>query len=227
MEYKIHGSTMQAVELSLKRGEVIFAEAGAMTWMTDGIHMDTNMGRGGLFGGLARVVSGESLFFATFEAKQDGERVAFSASAPGNVKVVDVGRVPVVCQKEAFLCAESSVDLEITFNRRLGTGFFGGEGFVMQKLSGSGLAFVEIDGECVEMELGPNETLRVDTGHVAMFEATVNMDISMVKGMRNMLFGGEGLFLTTLRGPGKVWLQTMPVVGLAARIRRYLPTSKK
>ena len=151
--------------------------------------------------------------------------IVFTAEAPG--KILDMNLAPnqtVICQKDAFMCAENSVKLEMHFRKKLGAGLFGGEGFILQKVTGPGIAFMEIPGEVVEYDLKPNQVLKVDPGHIAMFEPTVNYDISMVKGLKNMLFSGEGLFLATLTGPGKVWLQTMPIINLAKKIAQYIPT---
>lgn len=222
MEYTISGTTMPLLQLTLHRGERIYAQSGSMKWMTDGIRMEAEM-TGGLGGAFKRAFMGETLFFNYFTAERDGAQVAFGHTYPGHIIPVDVSLRSLVCQKRAFLCATDGVALDIAFQRRLGTGFFGGEGFIMQRLSGNGLAFVEIDGESVELELAPGETIRVETGAVGMLEDTVQMDIEMVKGFKNMLFGGEGLFLTTLKGPGRVWIQTMPIQSLVGELMPYLP----
>ncbi len=222
MEYKIIGSTMPLVELTLKQGERVCSQSGAMKWMDSGIRMETSMA-GGLMGAFKRKMSGESAFFNYFTAGQEGERVAFGHTFPGHIIPVNVAKQSLVCQKRAFLCSTGDVELDIFFQRRLGTGFFGGEGFIMQKVSGNGMAFLEIDGECIEMELDSGQSIKVETGAVGIFEDTVKMDIEMVKGFSNVLFGGEGLFLTTLTGPGKVWLQTMPIQSMVAEMSSYLP----
>jgi len=213
---------MPVLELKLLKGEKIYSQSGAMKWMSAGINMETSMA-GGLGGALKRKLTGESAFLNYFSATSDGDTIAFGHSYPGHIVPVDISRQPVICQRRAFLCAVESVELGIHFQRRLGTGFFGGEGFVMQRLSGSGMAFVEIDGESVEMELAPGQSIRVETGAVGMYEQSVQMNIEMVKGFKNILFGGEGLFLTTLTGPGKVWLQTMPIQGMVAEMSDFLP----
>ena len=222
MEYKIIGTTMPVVEITLKRGEKLCSQSGAMKWMTRDIEMNTGMA-GGLAGAFRRKLAGESAFLNYFTAHQDGAKVAFGHTFPGHILPVDVDTQSVVCQKRAFLCSTEHVELNIAFQRRLGAGFFGGEGFIMQKISGNGTAFVEIDGECIEMDLAPGESIKVETGAVGMFQESVNFNIERVKGFTNVLFGGEGLFLTTLTGPGKVWLQTMPIQSMVAEMSGYLP----
>ena len=222
MDYKILGSTMPVVEFTLEQGEKLCSQSGAMKWMTQGIDMNTGMA-GGLAGAFKRKIAGESSFLNYFTSQQDGEKIAFGHTFPGHIIPVDVSKESVICQKRAFLCATEHVDLSIAFQRRLGAGFFGGEGFIMQKVSGSGLAFLEIDGECVEMQLEAGESLKVETGAVGMFQESVRFNIERVKGVTNMLFGGEGLFLTTLTGPGRVWLQTMPIQSMVGEMSSYLP----
>lgn len=225
MEYKIIGTTLQAVILELDPGETVYSESGGMAWMTANIDMKTS-GRGGGFGGvLKRAVSGESLFLVDYTSTNGKGLVSFASDFPGKIVPLHLAQgQEMICQKTAFLCAEKSVNLDIHFRRRLGAGLFGGEGFILQKLSGPGVAFVCLDGEIVEYTLGANQMLKVDTGHVAMYEPTVSFDIEMVKGFTNILFGGEGLFLATLRGPGRIWLQTMPTSNLARAILPYIPT---
>lgn len=224
MEYQIIGSTLQAVVIRLPEGQQIFSERGGMSWMSGHIDMQTNA-EGGIGGMFKRMLSGESLFMATFTSRRGTGTIGFSAEFPGKIIPLHLGvGQQIICQKDAFMCAERSVTLDIHFRRKLGAGFFGGEGFIMQSITGPGVAFVEIDGEIVEYTLAPGEMLRVDSGHVAMYEPTVDFNIEMVKGFKNILFGGEGLFLTTLRGPGRVWLQTMPAINLARRIANYLPS---
>lgn len=225
MEYKIIGSTMQAVEIQLQPGERVFTESGAMVWMSGNISMDTNL-KGGLFKSIGRALSGESLTFTYFEAKHGPGFVAFAPAAPG--KIIPISLRPgydIIAQKNSFMCGTDGVDVEIHFQKKLGTGFFGGEGFITQRLHGSGTVFLELDGEVVERELAAGEVLKVDTAHVGAYESTVDMDIEFVKGFKNVIFGGEGLFLTTLRGPGKVWLQTMTLANLAAKIAQNMGKS--
>ena len=222
MEYEVFGSTMPVVVLTLQSGEKIYSRSGAMKWMSSGIEMETGMD-GGFMGALKRKVSGESAFLNHFTSTDSGARIAFGHSFPGHIMRVDVSEQSVICQRRAFLAASEEVELDIEFKRKLGTGFFGGEGFVMQRLHGRGEAFVEIDGECYEKVLQAGETIRVETGSVGMYEKSVSMDIDRVKGISNMLFGGEGLFLTTLEGPGKVWIQTMPIQSMAGEVANFLP----
>lgn len=227
MNYQIKGDNLPVVICQLSQGETIVSEAGAMGWMTDSITMDTNM-KGGFLGGIGRVFSGESLFLNTFTCQSTVGMVAFPSSFPGRIvaKQLTAGQ-SIICQKSAFLAGESTLDLKIHFRKKLGSGFFGGEGFILQRITGPGTAFLELDGHIEEYNLAPNQKLIVDTGHVAVFDSTVEFDIQMVKGFKNILFGGEGLFLTTLTGPGKVYLQTMPIQNMAGRIASYLPTSSK
>jgi uncharacterized protein (TIGR00266 family) len=227
MNYQIKGDNLPVVICQLSQGETIVSEAGAMGWMTDNIIMDTNM-KGGFLGGIGRVFSGESLFLNTFTCQDTVGMVAFPSSFPGRIiaKQLAAGQ-SIICQKSAFLAGETSLDLKIHFRKKLGSGFFGGEGFILQRITGPGIAFLELDGHIEEYNLAPNQKLVVDTGHVAVFESSVEFDIQMVKGFKNIIFGGEGLFLTTLKGPGKVYLQTMPIQNMAGRISNYLPTSSK
>ncbi len=226
MEYQVIGSVMPVLELILQAGERIFAQPGSLTWMDGNMAMETSMS-GGLLGGLKRSLMGESMFFVWYHTPAQRATVAFGHSVPGYIIPVDICKEAVICQKRAFLCAQEGVRLELAFQRRLGVGFFGGEGFIMQRLSGTGMAFLEVDGECVTKDLTPGEILRVDTGSVAALQDTVQMDIESVKGFKNIFFGGEGLFLTTLRGPGRVWLQTMPLQNLARDLIPYLPKPSK
>jgi uncharacterized protein (TIGR00266 family) len=224
MEYKIIGSTLQAVILELDPGETVYSESGGMAWMSSNIIMNTSGRGGGLGGVLKRAISGESLFLVEYTSQGGKGFVAFASDFPGKIVPVNLSDgQQLIAQKQAFLCAEKTVGLDIHFRRRLGAGLFGGEGFVLQKLTGPGVAFVCLDGEIMEYTLGQNELLKVDTGHVAMYEPTVSFDIEMVPGFKNILFGGEGLFLATLRGPGRIWLQTMPVQNLARAVIPHLP----
>jgi len=224
MEYKIIGTTLQAVILELDPGETVFSESGGMAWMSGNIDMHTSGRGGGISGALGRMVTGESLFLVEYTSQNGKGIVAFASDFPGKIVPIPLGDGQMmVCQKSAFLCAEKTVKLDIHFRKRLGAGLFGGEGFILQKLTGPGVAFVCLDGEIVEYTLGQNQLLRVDTGHVAMYEPTVSFDVEMVKGLSNIFFGGEGLFLATLKGPGRVWLQTMPTSNLARAIMPHLP----
>lgn len=224
MKYEIRGENLPVVIINLDKGESMFTESGGMGWMSEDIEMSTNL-EGGLFGGIARKLAGESLFMTTYKSKRDNATIAFPSSLPGKIIPMELGSSQsVICQKKTFLCAERKVKLEVHFRKKIGTGIFGGEGFILQRITGPGLAFMEIDGEVVEYNLAPGEVMKVDTGHVAMFEPTVEFDIEMVKGFKNMLFGGEGLFLARLRGPGRIWLQTMPIMNLAREIIPFVPT---
>ena len=222
MNYEIKGNVVPAVEVSLSRGESVFTQSGGMFYQTEGIKMDTNT-RGGLFKGIGRMFAGESMFMATYTATQDA-KVAFASTVPGSIIPVDVSEGRFTIQKGAFLAAESSIELRTTFNKKLGTGFFGGEGFILQELSGRGIAFLEVDGDAIEMNLAPGEVLKVDTGNLVGFEDSVRYEVESVKGLGNILFGGEGLFLTRLTGPGKVILQTMNMNEFALRVGSYIPT---
>ncbi len=224
--YKVVGSILQAVLLRLRAGQEIYTESGSLSWMQDGITMNTNL-QGGLGDVFKRVVAGESLFIVSYQAQHDGAEIAFASDFPGKILALNLGEgQSIIAQRGAFLVGERSVSIEIFFNRRLGAGFFGGEGLILQRLTGPGTIFVTIDGEIVEYTLQPGERLKVDTGHVAMFEPTVQFDIEWVKGFKNILFGGEGLFFATLTGPGRVWLQTMPMSKLAGAIASFLPRSE-
>ena len=216
MNYEIKGNVVPAVEVSLSRGESVFTQSGGMFYQTEGIKMDTNT-RGGLFKGIGRMFAGESMFMATYTATQDA-KVAFASTVPGSIIPVDVSEGRFTIQKGAFLAAESSIELRTTFNKKLGTGFFGGEGFILQELSGRGIAFLEVDGDAIEMNLAPGEVLKVDTGNLVGFEDSVRYEVESVKGLGN-------IFLTKLTGPGKVILQTMNMNEFALRVGSYIPTS--
>jgi len=223
MEYKIMGTVMQTLDISLVQGESVYTESGGMAWMRGNIAMETNT-RGGVMSGLGRALAGESLFMTTYTCQSPNGLIVFTPEVPG--KVLDVQLEPgqsLICQKDSFMCAQNSVKLEMHFRKKLGAGLFGGEGFILQKITGPGVAFIEIPGEVREYDLPANGVIRVDPGHIAMFEPTVTYDISRVKGLKNIFFSGEGLFLASLKGPGKVWMQSLPLSNLAAKIGRYLP----
>ncbi|GAB4569926.1 MAG: TIGR00266 family protein [Anaerolineae bacterium] len=225
MQYEVKGTDMPMLEMQLERGEAVYTESGGMAWMTDGIAMKTS-GRGGLGKMLGRALAGESLFLTTYTCEAAQATIVFTPEAPGHIIPLPLqAGQSMIAQKDAFMVAEDDVQIEMHFRKRLGAGLFGGEGFILQKLTGPGMAFVEIAGEVVQYELQPGQVMKVDPGHIAMYEPTVDYDVEMVRGVTNMFFGGEGLFLATLRGPGRVWLQTMPLANLAGAIRRYLPTS--
>ena len=218
VDYELIGDDFQAVVVTLDPSEGVRAEPGSMMWMEDGIEIDTSTG-GGLMAGLKRKIGGESFFITTFSNRQSQRtRVAFAGDYPGKILPVDLARGTVLCQRDSYLCSAVGVEVSVAFTKRLGAGFFGGEGFILQKLRGDGLAFIHAGGHIVERELQHGETLRVDTGCIVGFEEAVDYDIEMVRGVKTMLFGGEGLFLAILRGPGKVWLQTTPVSRFANRI---------
>lgn len=220
IDYKILGDDMQLVEIELDPGEGVRAEAGALTYMEDGIQMQTGTG-GGLFRGLKRMVTGESFFITSFlNNARNKSRVAFGAPYPGKVIPLDLAAMGgrFLCQKDSFLCAAQGTEIEIAFTKRLSTGVFGGEGFILQSLEGDGLTFVHAGGTVIEKDLAAGQSLRVDTGCLVAFAPSVDYDIQFVGGFNNALFGGEGLFLARLRGPGKVYLQSLPFSRLADRI---------
>lgn len=223
MEYEIKGGAFPMVICTLQKGETMQNETGAMAYMTSDIKMETNIG-GGLLKGIGRALSGDTVFLNYFTAEKDGEQIGFSSCTPGKIVPIELdGSQTIIGQKNAFLAAENGVNLDMFFRKKLGAGLFGGEGFILQKLSGQGTVFLEIDGEVIERELAPGEKLLVDPGYIAIMEETINFDIERVKGVKNMLFG-EGLFFAKLEGPGKVWIQTMPISRLAEAIVPYVPT---
>ncbi|MGD2105623.1 MAG: TIGR00266 family protein [Anaerolineae bacterium] len=224
MEFEIVGSSMQTLLVKLDAGEAMYTERGGMAWLSN-VDMDTSA-RGGLMKGLGRMVSGESLFMTTYIARGGGGTIAFTPEAPGRVLAMRLeARQAMLCQRDAFMCAEESVDLSVHFHQRLGAGLFGGEGFFLQKVEGPGYAFFEIAGEAYETTLASDGVLSVDPGHIALLDPSVDFSITRVKGVRNMLLGGEGLFLAKLAGPGNVWLQSLPLPNLAAKLNRYIAKS--
>jgi uncharacterized protein (TIGR00266 family) len=215
---------MQTLSIDLAPGEVVFSQTNSMCWMNDAIEMNTHTG-GGFFAGLKRSFGGGGFFVTDFTARGQGH-VAFAPRFPGTIMPVSLADgQSLICRKETFLCAEKTVTLEIAWQKRLGAGLFGGEGFILQKVTGPGVVFLDLSGEVVEKDLAPGERLLVHAGHVGVMDPTVSFDIQMVSGFKNILFGGEGLFLATLTGPGHVALQSMPIMNLAEEIGRYLPTS--
>ncbi|HCV25893.1 MAG: TIGR00266 family protein [Gemmatimonadetes bacterium] len=236
IDYTIHGNDLQVVEVELDPGETVIAEAGAMNWMDDHIEFEAKMGDGskpdgGFMGKLLdvgkRAITGESLFMTHFRNQgRDKAQVAFGAPFPGHIIPVDMSTIgeELICQKDAFLCAALGTELSIAFNRKLGTGFFGGEGFILQRLRGDGMAFVHAGGTVVKRELR-NELIRVDTGCLVAFSPGINYDIEMTRGLKSMFFGGEGMFLATLRGTGTVYLQSLPFSRLADRILEHAPAA--
>jgi len=230
IDYKIFGDDMQFVEVELDPQEAALAEAGGMMYMEDGIEMETIFGDGtasnsgflgALMGAGKRLLTGESLFMTVFQNRGVGKKkVAFGAPYPGKIIPCNLSEIggEIICQKDAFLCAAKGVSVGIAFNRKIGTGLFGGEGFIMQRLQGDGWAFIHAGGTITQRDLGMGEVLRVDTGCVVAFQPTVNFDIQFVGKIKTALFGGEGLFFATLRGPGRIWLQSLPLSRLADRI---------
>ena len=239
IDYKIYGEEMQYVEVELDPGETAIAESGAFMMMDDGVQMATIFGDGskqqqGFLGKLMsagkRILTGESLFMTAFTNTAQGKKkVSFASPYPGKIIPLDLLELggKVICQKDAFLAAAQGVIVGIEFQRKLGTGLFGGEGFIMQKLEGDGMAFVHAGGHVFERTLQPGELLRIDTGCIVAYSQTIDYDIQFVGGIKNTLFGGEGLFFATLRGPGKVWIQTLPISRLAGRILSYGTYNRK
>jgi uncharacterized protein (TIGR00266 family) len=235
IDYQIHGDDMQFVEIELDPSEAVVAEAGGMMFMDDGIAMETIFGdgspqnrgfMGALLGAGKRLLTGESLFMTVFQNQGSGKRrVAFGAPYPGKIIPLHLAELggELIAQKDSFLCAAKGVSIGIAFQKRLGAGLFGGEGFIMQRIQGDGWAFVHAGGTLYERTLSPGETLRVDTGCIVGFQPSVDYDIQMVGGIKTAFFGGEGLFFATLRGPGKVWLQSLPFSRLAGRIVAAAP----
>lgn len=225
MQYTILGNDLPVVTCNLAPGESMITERGSMSWMSPNMKMET--AAGGLGKAFGRMFSGEAFFQNIYTAQGGPGMIAFASSFPGSIRAVQVtpGR-DVIAQKSAFLASERSVELSVHFQKKLGAGFFGGEGFIMQRLSGSGIAFLEIDGAAIEYDLAPGQQMIVDTGYLAMMDATCSMDIQTVPGLKNKFFGGEGFFNTVITGPGRIVLQTMPISGVAAAIRPFIPTGK-
>ena len=223
MQYRIEGTPLPVVICNVEPGETLITEKGAMSWMSPNMKMETNAG--GFGKALGRMFSGESIFLNRYSAQGGPGEIAFATSFPGSIKAYDIapGR-EIVAQKSAFLASESDVELSVFFQKKVGSALFGGEGFIMQKLSGHGTAFLEIDGSVVEYELGSGQSIIVDTGYLAAMDATCSIEIVTVPGLKNMVFGGEGVFNTVIHGPGKVLLQTMPINSVADALIPYLPT---
>ena len=226
MQYELKGGAFPVVVCRLNSGESMITEKGSMVWMTPNMEMTTT-GGGGIGKMFSKALTGESMFQNIYTARGEG-MITFGSSFPGQILPLEVtpGK-SFILQKSAFLASEAGVQLSMHVNQKLGAGFFGSEGFIMQKLTGNGIAFAEVDGELVEYTLAPGEQMVVDTGYVMGFELSVSMDIQQVKGLKNMVLGGEGLFNTVLTGPGKIWLQTMPISGVAAAIQPFLTFGKK
>lgn len=223
MRYEIKGSPLPVVECTLEAGESIICEGGSMSWMSANMQMETS--GGGIGKMFSKAISGEKLFHNKYTATGSSGIIAFASSFPGNILAVEIAPgKEIVCQKSAFLAATPGVDVSIFFQKKLGSGFFGGEGFIMQKISGQGIVFLEIDGYVETKELAPGEQIVIDTGYLAMMSATCSMDVQMVRGVKNVFLGGEGLFNTVVTGPGTISLQTMPAYQVANSIRPYIPT---
>ena len=224
MQHQILGTTLQTLEMILQPGEMVFSQTHQMAWMSDGVTMDTNTG-GGVMKGLMRSFSGGSMFVTHFTASAGAAAlVAFCPRFPGTIiaRQLAAGET-LVCRKETFLCAEASVQLDIFFRQQIGSGLFGGEGFILQKVTGPGWVFLDLSGEVVEKTLRPGERLQVHVGHVGVQDPSVQFGITRIKGIRNMVFGGDGIFLATLTGPGRIWLQSMPIINLAEEVFRHAP----
>lgn len=225
MQYQIAGEPLPVVTCQLAAGETMITERGSMSWMTPNMRMETTT-NGGLGKAFGRLLAGEALFQNRYTAQGGPGLIAFASSFPGSIRAFEIGPgKELVVQKSGFLAAEAGVELSVFFQKKLGSGFFGGEGFIMQKLSGQGIAFAEFDGHMVEYELAAGQSLVVDTGYIAAMDATCSMDIVTVPGVKNALFGGEGLFNTVVSGPGHIWLQTMPISSVAAVLRPFFPSN--
>lgn len=227
MEYKIIGEPMPVVQCDLQAGEAMKTEGGSMVWMTPNMKMETNAG-GGIGKAFGRILAGEALFQNIYTAQGGPGMITFGSSFTGSIRAYQLspGR-SIVCQKSAFLASEMGVELSVFFQKKLGASFFGGEGFIMQKLSGNGVVFVEIDGFAVEYDLGPGQSMLLDTGCLAIMDETCSVDIEQVKGVKNIMFGGEGLFNTKVTGPGKIVLQTMTINGFAETLSPFIKKDNK
>ncbi len=223
MQYEIKGTPFPVIICKLEPNETVCCQKGAMSWMSPNMQMSTNAG-GGIGKMFTRAVTGESIFQNKYTAVGGTGEIAFASTVPGNVLALDVSERTIVAQKSAYLASSPSVEMSIFFQKKIGAGFFGGEGFIMQKFDGKGIVFLEIDGSCVEYDLAAGESILVDTGFLAAMDATCSVDVETVKGVGNALFGGEGFFNTRVSGPGHVWLQTMPASALAGAVRPYIPT---
>ncbi len=225
LNYKIEGGHLPVVICYPEPGQTLCTESGAMSWMSPNMHMETNSG-GGVKKALGRLFSGDSLFMNEYTPQGGTGMIAFASSFPGSIIPYEV--TPgngIIVQKRGFLAMEKGLDLSVYFQRKLGRGFFGGEGFIMQKISGSGLVFLEIDGHCVEYTLGTGESIIVDTGYLAAMSETCTMEVQQIKGAKNIFLGGEGLFHTRVTGPGKVYIQSMPIAQIANQLIPYMPTA--
>lgn len=226
MRYSIEGEPLPVVICELENGETMITESGAMSWMSPNMNMETTSG-GGIGKMFGRALSGESLFLNRYTATGGNGMIAFASSFPGSIKAFEIGPgQEIVAQKSAFLAATAGVDLSVFFQQKIGSGFFGGEGFIMQKLSGNGIAFLEYDGYVKEYELAPGQQMVIDTGYLAAMTASCRMEVKTVPGIKNMLFGGEGIFNTVVNGPGKIWIQSMPIYQMANTLSPYFPSGK-
>lgn len=232
MQYEVKNAPLPVLICRLEAGEAVECQKGAMSWMTPTMQMQTNLGSGGgggILGALGKMaksaVTGESIFRNTYSAAGGPGEIAFASTFPGDIVCFDTGAQPIVAQKSAYLANTIGVNMDIFFQKKIGAGFFGGEGFIMQKFSGKGMVFLEMNGGIVEYNLAPGQSMLIDTGYLAAMEATCSMDIETVKGVGNVLLGGEGLFNTKVTGPGRIWLQTMPANALAGAIQPYIVTN--
>ena len=224
MKYQIVGDTLPAVICQLEPGEKMITEGGGMSWMSPNMLMETTSS-GGIGSMIGRMFSGEKAFQNVYTAQGGEGMIAFASCFPGSIRAFEIAPgQEMIFQKSAFLAGEVGIEMSVFFNKKLGTGFFGGEGFIMQRISGQGTVFAEFDGHVVEYELAPGQQIDVDTGHLAAMTASCQMDIRSVPGVKNMLFGGEGIFNTIITGPGRVWLQTMPISNVAGVLRPYMPS---
>ena len=227
MRYQIQGDTLPVVICELQQGERMITESGSMSWMSPNMKMETST-NGGIGKAFGRLFSGENIFQNIYTAVGGPGMIAFASSFPGSIRAFEISPGnEMIFQKSAFLAGESSINLSVFFNKKLGSGIFGGEGFIMQKVSGSGIVFAEFDGHVVEYELKAGQKIVIDTGHLAAMSASCQMEIVTVPGVKNMLFGGEGVFNTEVTGPGHVWLQTMPISNVAGVLRQYISTGKE
>lgn len=224
MKHTIRGTTLQIVDIELSEGESVFTEAGGMSWMSPNIKMQANMK--GLGKAIGRMFSGESMFLTTYTCETGTGIISFCNEFPGKIVPFEMKGQSIICQRDAFMMAQTGVDLKMKFNKKIGAGLFGGEGFFLQEISGTGTAFLEFAGEITEYALKEGQMLKVDPGYIGAFESTVNYDIERIKGVKNMLFSGEGIFLATLSGPGRIWLQSMPLSNLARKIGRHIPKKR-
>ena len=227
MKYEVIGQCVPVVEMVLNNGETVYTQSGGMCYQSEGIEMNTNT-RGGLLKGIGRAFSGESIFMANYTAKKDQAMIAFAATVPGTIIPINLSERPngIIIQKGSFLCAEDNVTTQVSFTKKFSAGLFGGEGFILQKATGNGYVFLEIDGDPIVKTLAPGEVLKVDTGNVVAFDPNMNYEIETIKGLGNIFLGGEGLFLTRITGPGEVILQSQNFNDFASRVARLVPSGK-